>query len=772
MRCNIFQILNVALVTFLLLGNAHAAGPGLAPISQADKASSKGPGVSTKTLEDLALILNDETKRKKLLTRIEALVKVQKETEKSAEESSPGAALISILSEHVKNTTDQLFSMTQKLSDLPELKKWAMKQFTSEQARTIWVGLLIKLGVALGIGIAIETLVRMLLARPQRAVVTWKVNSYLMRIPTLGTKILLDIIPIAVFAAAAYATLPLTQPSPKVNVVALVIINAFVIARIILALLRMIFVPASKTLRIIPISGETANYLFIWARRITYIGIFGYFLAEASLLLGLPTAGHIGLLRLLGLVLAGMIFVFIYQNKHDVANLIEGDHGEGESAQFGKARTTLANIWHLVASLYVAIVFGVWAFGLLGGFQFLLKATITTVVIFFAARYAALAIRKGVEKGFSINKGVKLRFPTLEERANRYVPVLQKILKIILYIIVTTMLLQTWGIDIVGLLGTPTGKIITNSFLSIFSTLIIALIFWEIVNSTIERFLSETDRDGNTVERSARALTLLPLLKNIILIFLITTVILTILSEIGVNIAPFLAGAGVVGLAVGFGSQTLVKDIITGAFILFENTISVGDVVALGSHSGRVEKITIRSIQLRDLSANVHTIPFSSVDTVTNKTKGYSYAVFEVGVGYGENTDRVTEVLRQIGAKMQEEADLNSLILEPLEVLGVDNFGDSAVVIKARLKTVASKQWALGREFNRRMKIEFDKQGIEIPFPHTTLFFGQNKSGITPAAHVQTTSEKTQSKPQQNNNYNLNATEPIRNWASTEDDGD
>jgi small-conductance mechanosensitive channel len=772
MPLNIFQILSVALVALLLGGNTHAAGPELTPTSQATETSSKDAGVSKKDLEDLALTLNDETKRKELLRRIEALVKVQKGTEKPAEGNSPGAALISILSEHIKNTTDQLLSMTQKLSDLPELKKWALSQFTSEQAREIWIGLLIKLGIALGVGIAIETLTRFLLARPRRAVAAWKVDSYLMRIPALGTRTLLDIIPVAIFAAAAYATLPLTEPSQKINVVALVIINAYAIARIILALLRMIFVPASETLRILPIVGETANYLFIWARRITYTGIYGYFFAEASLLLGLPPVGHAGLLRLLGLLLAGMVIILIYQNKRDVADLIEGGHDEGEPARLGNARTRLANIWHLGASLYVAVVFGVWAFGLLGGFQFLLKATITTVIIFFAARYAALAIRKGVEKGFSINDDVKLRFPTLEERANRYVPVLQKSLRIILYVAVTTMLFQTWGVDIIGLLETPTGKTIANSSLSIILTLVIALVFWEIVNSTIERFLSETDRDGNAVERSSRALTLLPLLKNIILIFLVTTVILTILSEIGVNIAPLLAGAGVIGLAVGFGAQTLVKDIITGAFILFENTISVGDVVELGSHSGKVEKITIRSIQLRDFSAHVHTIPFSSVDTVTNKTKGYSYAVFEVGVGYGENTDQVTEVLHQIGADMQEDADLSPQILEPLDVVGVDQFGDSAVVIKARLKTVPSKQWAVGREFNRRIKIEFDKLGIEIPFPHTTLYFGENKSGITPAAHVQTTSLTTPPESQQNNSFNPNATGPIRKRATTDDDGD
>jgi small-conductance mechanosensitive channel len=214
------------------------------------------------------------------------------------------------------------------------------------------------------------------------------------------------------------------------------------------------------------------------------------------------------------------------------------------------------------------------------------------------------------------------------------------------------------------------------------------------------------------------------------------------------------------------------KDIITGAFILFENTIAVGDVVELGSHSGRVEKITIRSIQLRDFAGNVHTIPFSSVDTVTNKTKDYSFAVFEVGVGYGENTDEVTAVLQGIGAEMQEDAELSPLILEPLEVVGVDQFGDSAVVIKARLKVQPIKQWALGREFNRRMKIKFDKLGIEIPYPHTTLFFGEDKSGNTPAARFEAVTKSSASEAQKISKAKTGTTAPIVEQTTTDNDGD
>jgi small conductance mechanosensitive channel len=213
-------------------------------------------------------------------------------------------------------------------------------------------------------------------------------------------------------------------------------------------------------------------------------------------------------------------------------------------------------------------------------------------------------------------------------------------------------------------------------------------------------------------------------------------VILIVLSEVGVDIGPLLAGAGVVGLAIGFGSQTMVKDVITGAFLLFENAISVGDVVSVAGTSGSVEGLSVRSIRLRDMSGNVHTIPFSSVDAVTNMTREFSFYTMDIGVAYREDTDHVTEVIKDIVEEMRREPEFGAFILEPLDVLGVDQFADSAVIIKARIKTLPIKQWMVGREFNRRMKKRFDALGIEIPFPHQTVYFGVDKNGAAAPAHI------------------------------------
>jgi small conductance mechanosensitive channel len=262
-----------------------------------------------------------------------------------------------------------------------------------------------------------------------------------------------------------------------------------------------------------------------------------------------------------------------------------------------------------------------------------------------------------------------------------------------------------------------------------------AAIVWEVKSARIERQLAR-DGTGGGMAASARARTLLPLLRTMLMVLLIGAVALVVLSEFGVNIAPLLAGFGVIGLAIGFGAQTLVKDVITGAFILAEDQISVGDVVKIGTHAGLVEKLSLRTLWLRGLDGNVHVIPFSEVNTVENMTKDFSRYVFDVGVAYREDTDQVIGVLAEIGAEMQQDPEYRDLITEPLEVLGVDSFGDSAVVIKARITTRPIQQWKVGREFNRRMKKRFDALGIEIPFPHRTLYFGIDKEGKAPPAPV------------------------------------
>lgn len=222
-----------------------------------------------------------------------------------------------------------------------------------------------------------------------------------------------------------------------------------------------------------------------------------------------------------------------------------------------------------------------------------------------------------------------------------------------------------------------------------------------------------------------RADTLTHVMRDVARVFILVVGSMMILSEVGIDLKPLLAAAGLGGLAIGFGAQSLVKDIISGFFILLEDSVRVGDVVEVAAVSGVVEEVKLRTITLRDLSGNVHVVPNGIIDKVKNMTKLYSYYLFDVGVAYKENVDEVMAVLKDIAAEVQADPSFSDDILEPLEMLGVDQFADSAVVIKCRIKTKPMQQWRVGREMNRRIKNTFDAKGIEIPFPHRTIFWGQ-----------------------------------------------
>ena len=209
-----------------------------------------------------------------------------------------------------------------------------------------------------------------------------------------------------------------------------------------------------------------------------------------------------------------------------------------------------------------------------------------------------------------------------------------------------------------------------------------------------------------------------------------------VLAELGVSIAPILASAGVIGIAVGFGAQSLIKDYFNGFFLLLEDQVRQGDVVEVAGKGGLVEEVTLRYIRLRDYEGNVHFVPNGIIATVTNRSRSFAYAVINIGIAYRENVEEVFEVMREVAAGMRQDETLGPMILEDIDIAGVDAWADSAVVIRCRFKVQALQQWTVRRAFLLRMKKEFDRRGIEIPFPHLTLYPGQARDGSAPPLHI------------------------------------
>lgn len=252
----------------------------------------------------------------------------------------------------------------------------------------------------------------------------------------------------------------------------------------------------------------------------------------------------------------------------------------------------------------------------------------------------------------------------------------------------------------------------------------------------LSKKLVESVTKNREVESQKRIETLGSVVQHILTVLILLVSAMMLLGELGIEIGPVLAAAGIVGLAVGFGAQNLVQDVISGFFILLEDQIRVGDVVQVAGLGGLVERVNLRMTVVRDLSGNVHFIRNGKIDTVTNMTKEFSRYVFDIGVAYRENVDEVIEVIKSVDEDLRNDPEFGIDILEPIEILGLNEFADSAVVIRARTKTKPIQQWRIGREFNRRLKIKFDELGIEIPFPHRTIYMGQDREGQSPPLNV------------------------------------
>ena len=317
----------------------------------------------------------------------------------------------------------------------------------------------------------------------------------------------------------------------------------------------------------------------------------------------------------------------------------------------------------------------------------------------------------------SVRPEVVSRYPGIEMRLVLYHRVLLSVVRTLIFLASAIALLQLWGLGALDwLTATELGRRVLSSLVTLSVTLLLALAIWEAVNAGIERHLARLTRDAQ-IARSARLRTLLPLLRTILSITILIVAGMMVLSQIGVNIGPLLAGAGIVGVAIGFGSQKLVQDLINGIFLLLENAMQVGDQVTVSGLSGTVENLSVRTIRLRAGDGSVHIIPFSSVTSVTNVNRGIGNASVNVCVAYHEDTDRVCEALKETAAGMRNEPDFSAKMLSDLQLWGVDKVDGGGVTIAGQVVCTDSGRWSVQREFNRRMKKRFEDLGIEIYNP-------------------------------------------------------
>ncbi len=540
----------------------------------------------------------------------------------------------------------------------------------------------------------------------------------------LGT-LLLDLLGLAAFfCAAAFAIHVFPTLDARALSVVQGFVNAYVTTCICMAVVRVLIAPYGRGVRLLRITPASAQALYTWLRRFILFATFGVALGFAAGQLGAGEAGRQAIVKLVSLFihLAAVAVIFRFRNPIGIS-IAAAPEATGALASF---RNWVAKVWVIPAASLVLGLWFIWALGIEDGFPRLMAFIAVTAGILVAGRLLDVFIQGLVAKALHIedsddpsNDSVPASLRS--SMGHRYYPLIRRLISFVVMILTAIALLQSQGINAIAWFAPGTiGGSMTSAALTIFTALVIAILVWYLVDTTVQRRVTRWTEDGD-LTRAARLKTLLPIMRTLLLIVLTLVVGLTALNQIGVNTTPLLAGASIIGVALGFGSQKLVQDFITGIFLLMENAMQVGDGVTVAGVTGTVENLSIRTVRLRGGDGSLYIIPFSSVSTVNNTNRGIGNAAVRVSIGYEVDVDLAISELKKIGAQLRADATFGPLILADLEVWGVDAIDGSMFTLAGQIRCLSKGRWGVQRETNRRILERFRELNIRIADPRERL---------------------------------------------------
>jgi small-conductance mechanosensitive channel len=510
---------------------------------------------------------------------------------------------------------------------------------------------------------------------------------------------------------------------------------------------KVIMSPASSELRLFPLQDRDAKFLYHW---IILISVVAAILITPGLIF-LKTGRSDELYNLFsiasGLSVTILMIAMVWQSRKRVAEAICAGSSEGTCVE-SSLRMRLARSWHYFGILYLAASGTIWLTNVFLGSEgkiINLIASLFLIPIF-------IGLDQWVQRLLKIASGELPEVidlsgdekhettpgPEADEKSNikHFAPLIIRIFRFLLMAFLLFIVLGLWGIDL------PLGRIFAADALKIIMVLILGFVIWEFVKSRIDRKLKEEmpDQDEDMEEGGAggsRIGTLLMLLRKFVLTVMFLMVSLIILSNLGVNIGPLIAGAGVVGLAIGFGAQTLVKDIISGIFFLVDDAFRVGDYIETAGAKGMVEHISLRSLRLRHPRGPVYTIPFGGMGTVTNNSRDYIISKLDFRVRYDTDVDEVRKIIKKISKKIMKDEEMGPVMLDKLKSQGVRELDDSAMVMRVKFKTIPGEQFVVRREVYRMMQEAFRENGIEFAHRNVTVYLPPEDKDTTTGAGPQ-----------------------------------
>jgi small conductance mechanosensitive channel len=507
------------------------------------------PDISPEQIDAFIKDLEDPAAREQLIQQLTTLAQIKSANTQENEVQDATAHLLQAVSERIEILKSDIKQLFDRINTLPQTINWLRQQFADAETRRVWANTLLNLVLVLGAGYLAYYLLYFLLWHPRRVLARQMPESKAVSGLLLFVVLLLNVLPIGAFAVAAYVTLGFVDPIQSIHLTALAWINAAIITRLIVATARLVVAPKMPRLRLLPLDESMAHYLIRWTRHFAFTWVYGYFALQAALLLGLPITGYKGALYLLGLLVTILALVFIWQNRTRIAQVIRGR--QDTEVKFQGFRNRLAQFWFLLAALYVLMLYGVWVLEVDEGFFFLLRATLTTLLILVLDHFLWRLAQKAFTRGFRIPL-LESYFPGLQIRFNGYIPILRWGVRWLIVGLVGVAIMQAWGIGAFAWLTSEPGRVLGATAATILSIVIISFIIWELPGALIVGYLANTEQDGQQHVQSSRVRTLLALARNALLVVLAVLSTLLILAELGVNIAPLLAGAGVLGCGGGF----------------------------------------------------------------------------------------------------------------------------------------------------------------------------------------------------------------------------
>jgi moderate conductance mechanosensitive channel len=749
-----FVAVTALLCANLGLSEISSARAQVVTTAPADAHTTLTPAEAQRALD----VLQDAAKRDELIETLQSIVKVSSVpptrptppgVDPAAAGDGFGADALLQASTKMGELSAQFEQSVGAATKFPLLRRWLTNTATDPQAQQLLLSLLWRAAAVALFALLAERLVQFALRRPlaaldaraaRDAIQTGPVEPLgvdmaaalhvrrltslrrtVARAPHVAARLVLELAPIAAFAAVGNSLLATNiGADPVARIAILALVNAYVVCRTVMSVLRAFVGGSTPGTSLFTLPAETVKATETWMRRIVGVVVFGLALANVARALGLERPAYFAMVKLVVLIAHLLLVVVTLRCRRIVASFIRAP--AGRSGFLPILRNRFADVWHYVAIFANLALWAIWAFRIPNGYSVVAYYASVAIFILVVARVAWAVAVGGVDRAFHPGSGFLAGSPTAEVLAARYRPVLRLALSTIIAVIAIGALLETWGVDALGWFDSGhVGAILLSEFSSVILAIAIAVAVWEACNGAIERQLARFAREG-AYARAARLRTLLPMLRTALIVTILTIAGLTALSAIGVNIAPLLAGAGIVGIAVGFGSQKLVQDVVTGVFLLLENAMQVGDFVTVSGLSGTVENLSVRSIRLRAGDGSVHIIPFSAVTSVTNTNRGIGNAAISVNLAYEEDVDKAGEVLKQIAAEMRRQPEFKGLMRGELDLWGVDKVDGATVTIVGQIECTDSGRWPVQREFNRRMKIRFQELGVDIAYPAQTRF--------------------------------------------------